>query len=435
MSTTEDQLRLEAIRKLRGMMQPTPGVTVLPQQGVVPPEPQMPPQPQMQAAPPPQPDVVPPSQAMVPPDRSYAQRADALEAQAAPPPDPYAHMSPWKQMLVHGLQGAAGGAIHAQESGGYTGYLDHQQQVERQREQDLLARAKELRGEGYQRERDYTQAQQFQAGQESQQATRQQALDIANRPQFKEFGTAGGGYLYGGVNPQTAEFTQQGEIPGTATTKAETDKNIGNYVNKAGHHVEIFQKPDGTTYERPFGEVRPPQSLGAGSYGESNIVNRLTQQWDKASKDVTDLYRANTIMQSGLEAARHGDLNAGSQAVLITFQKFLDPQSVVRESEYARSAEGLSMANRISGFVQRMEQGGAGVTLPELETFAKLAQQINANLAREGNSLLAKQADRIRRNAQHFGIPEDLIFSGYDFNQNPTDRGGGDKTGDPLGIR
>ncbi len=147
MSITEDDIRLEQLRRLRA-----------------------------QAVPPPQPDVIPPSQAMVPPDLSAYKQADALTRQAAPPPDPYAGMGTGKQMLMRGLAGAAGGAIHAQDPGGYTGYLDRQQQVERQREQDLLGRAKELRGEGLQREQLYTQEQDRQAGRE-----RQQGIDDLNR--------------------------------------------------------------------------------------------------------------------------------------------------------------------------------------------------------------------------------------------------------------
>ncbi len=147
MSITEDDIRLEQLRRLRA-----------------------------QAAPPPQPDVVPPSQAMVPPDQSYIQQSDELIRQAQPPPDPYAGMGTGKQMLMRGLAGAAGGAIHAQDPGGYTGYLDRQQQVERQREQDLLGRAKELRGEGYTRERNFQLDQTAQQGRE-----RQQGIDDLNR--------------------------------------------------------------------------------------------------------------------------------------------------------------------------------------------------------------------------------------------------------------
>ena len=176
--------------------------------------------------------------------------------------------------------------------------------------------------------------------------------------------------------------------------------------------------PDGSLGNRLGDRPRPTASAPTLSpYGESNILNRLTQQWDKAAGDVTDLNRANAIMESGLNAARRGDMNAGAQAVLITFQKFLDPTSVVRESEYARSSQGLSIMERVKGYVERLAKGGAGVTLPELETFAQLARDINNNLASESTSLLAKQKERISRVAERYNIPPDLVFSGYDFSK------------------
>lgn len=176
------------------------------------------------------------------------------------------------------------------------------------------------------------------------------------------------------------------------------------------------QNPQGTAAE--WLKLQQSQSGSGGAlspYAESNILNRLVTQWDKAQTDVKELYRANTIMNAGLEAAKRGDMNAGSQAVLVTFQKFLDPTSVVRESEYARSSQGLSVAQRARGYMTRLMEGGAGMTLDELQTFANLAREINNELAKEGNSLLAKQRDRISRNAKHYQIPEDLVFSGFDF--------------------
>jgi hypothetical protein len=97
---------------------------------------------------------------------------------------------------------------------------------------------------------------------------------------------------------------------------------------------------------------------------------------------------------------------AGSQAVLVTFQKILDPTSVVRESEYARSASGLSALNQIQGVFERMAQGGAGVPLQELERFAALADQLVAN---SGSGLTGRRA-RLERTAQNYGLDPSLIF-------------------------
>ena len=56
------------------------------------------------------------------------------------------------------------------------------------------------------------------------------------------------------------------------------------------------------------------------------------------------------------------------------FQKALDPDSVVRESEYARSPEGQALINKIPGFVDKLEKGGVGMTDSELQQFVDAAR-------------------------------------------------------------
>jgi len=89
-------------------------------------------------------------------------------------------------------------------------------------------------------------------------------------------------------------------------------------------------------------------------------------------------------MRKALAAAEGGAGAAGSQGVLVTFQKILDPTSVVRESEYARSASGQTILAQMEGAVDRLLiSGGAGVPVSELRKFVSLAEQWskNANLS------------------------------------------------------
>jgi hypothetical protein len=141
---------------------------------------------------------------------------------------------------------------------------------------------------------------------------------------------------------------------------------------------------------------------------ESNIINRLSKEWTAASKTPRELDRAVSLMETGLAAARRGDLAAGSQAVLVTFQKILDPTSVVRESEYDRSAAGQSMYNRVAGAFERLSQGGAGVRLGELEKFAALAKEAAA--AQKG--AIGPIRERIGKVADRYGIPRELVIEG-----------------------
>lgn len=75
----------------------------------------------------------------------------------------------------------------------------------------------------------------------------------------------------------------------------------------------------------------------------------------------------------------NASINAASQGVLVAFQKLLDPTSVVRESEYARSGSGQSLVNRIEGKWEQLTRGGAGVAAEDLNEFVTLAQQFYEN--------------------------------------------------------
>jgi hypothetical protein len=51
-------------------------------------------------------------------------------------------------------------------------------------------------------------------------------------------------------------------------------------------------------------------------------------------------------------------LNPTDQALIMTFNRALDPTSVVRESEYARTPENMSVLNRAQALLSRWEKGG-----------------------------------------------------------------------------
>ena len=136
-------------------------------------------------------------------------------------------------------------------------------------------------------------------------------------------------------------------------------------------------------------------------------VRALAGDWEDATKPIRDLSRQRDLMQIGLEKARAGDMAAGSQAVLVTFQKILDPTSVVRESEYTRSSSGLSMFERIRGATEKLGKGGAGVSVPELQSFARLADEAVTKL---GSGWLTQERERIGRFADAYNVPRDYVF-------------------------
>jgi hypothetical protein len=196
--------------------------------------------------------------------------------------------------------------------------------------------------------------------------------------------TLNGKRLLAGYDPDTNQYF----APGDTKTPLAGD-------------IQEYNKPD-----------KPGAAAGLSPGMEANVLNRLTTQWTAAVKPVAELSRQVKMMDAGLAAAERGDLAQGAQAVLVTFQKILDPNSVVRESEYMRSAAGLSLLNRVQGAYERLTRGGAGVPLPELKKFAQVARE--AAQAQAGGYVDAVKG-RLGRTADRYKIPRELVFEDYDF--------------------
>lgn len=150
---------------------------------------------------------------------------------------------------------------------------------------------------------------------------------------------------------------------------------------------------------------------------EANVINRLSNQWKAAVAPTVELDRQVKLLDAGLEESRKGNRAQGDQTVLVTFQKILDPPSVVRESEYMRSAAGQAMMDRVKGAIQKIKEGGAGLSLDQLEKFADLARTA-AKAQAKGYSEAVKE--RLGKTADRYKIPRELVFEDYSF-----DFGGG----------
>ena len=139
------------------------------------------------------------------------------------------------------------------------------------------------------------------------------------------------------------------------------------------------------------------------------MVRQLSDDWQKTVRPMQGLLDQSDRMSIGLKMAQGGDMLAGSQAILISFNKLLDPTSVVRESEYARSATGQSALETMRGFVDKLSQGGAGVTLKELESYQRFGQQV---VQRALESTVGPERERISRLVKFAGVDPELIFTG-----------------------
>ena len=145
---------------------------------------------------------------------------------------------------------------------------------------------------------------------------------------------------------------------------------------------------------------------------KANMEMKLASTFDSYTKNMRDVQRNVNIINSGYEEALASSnngksLNAPSQAVLVTFQKMLDPTSVVRETEYARSGEGQSLKNQLLGQYQKLVQGGAGVTIDDLNNFKNLSNKLLEGY----NSTLIDAARRTQNQAISYGLNLENILT------------------------
>ena len=153
----------------------------------------------------------------------------------------------------------------------------------------------------------------------------------------------------------------------------------------------------------------PPEADEPPLKDRLKMVRDLSADWQRTTQPMQGLLEQADRMNIGFKMAQDGDMLAGSQAILISFNKLLDPTSVVRESEYARSATGQSALETMRGFVDKLSQGGAGVTLEELETYRRFGEMVVKNAL---ESTVGPERDRISRLVEFAGVDPELIFTG-----------------------
>lgn len=260
----------------------------------------------------------------------------------------------------------------------------------------------------------------------------QQLMDIAlaDKPNIRKAFSLISPYL----NAITQDIdTQIVEVGGEKvlinSRTGETIKNLGSVLEKAatgdiGQYQQAQQLgliPSSYSFfdflaKRKKVEQAPETSSGLTKVQLFDRELKLASNFERITEDARDARRQQNQMEAGLSQAKtriqNGEsIAAASQAVLVTFQKVLDPTSVVRESEYARSASGLSLVGKIEGFATKLQAGGAGVSVKELQQFIDLGREFlkgyevsTLNQAK----LIKNQADSIGANLENV-LPPDAL--------------------------
>lgn len=130
--------------------------------------------------------------------------------------------------------------------------------------------------------------------------------------------------------------------------------------------------------------------------------------WD-AQVAIAQLERINQSYEQALKNVAEWEwINAASQGILVAFQKLLDPRSVVRESEYARSSEWVSLWSRIEWKYDKITKWWAGVTVEDLKEFVDLSNEYikwYAKTVKDKAEIVYKQADTYWLNIDNIVSP------------------------------
>jgi hypothetical protein len=158
------------------------------------------------------------------------------------------------------------------------------------------------------------------------------------------------------------------------------------------------EKSDSLT---PYQKFQATQAIAAAAARNTSAATELKRQGDIINQ-TWDRYKSGEA----------GDLNATTQALVTTFNKILDPGSVVRETEYDRSAAGQSLLASIEGKLARVSQGGPGLTPESLQEIVDLANSYTANAQASVQAI----NERAQKQAEYFGLNSDFVttpgFSG-----------------------
>lgn len=104
-----------------------------------------------------------------------------------------------------------------------------------------------------------------------------------------------------------------------------------------------------------------------------------------------------------------GSKLAVDQSIITTFNKMLDPTSVVRESEYARTPQDQALLGLIKGKWEKLSTGGAGLTDDERQSLYRMI----SNFSQIADDQYNQQVDYYSGLAERYGYqPENVVRLG-----------------------
>lgn len=197
-------------------------------------------------------------------------------------------------------------------------------------------------------------------------------------------------------------------------TQAEIDKitaDIQKGERDANKPIEVggyMYTFDGEKWVNSGKKASTGGSGGLTPYQQFSATQSIAKDTQARTEQAREMARqAQLIDQSYNNIVAGGDRSLNTQAIITSFNKILDPSSVVRESEYDRTAAGQSLLAQLEGKVQNIASGGAGVT----EATLKEASEIAKKYLEGSKKSIEAQNQRAIQMATQFGLNPDFVTS------------------------
>lgn len=146
---------------------------------------------------------------------------------------------------------------------------------------------------------------------------------------------------------------------------------------------------------------------GITAYQRSNLEGRYSGQLDRMTQDARTAVQQASVAEAGYQQwksakAKNSPQGPSSQAMIMSFGKVLDPGSVVRESEYNRSAEMQSWFNKFDAYKNKVMNGGV-LADPEIEEMMQAVRAVSKNYKTGQLDYIRRAQEQVKGVGGNFG--------------------------------
>jgi hypothetical protein len=211
------------------------------------------------------------------------------------------------------------------------------------------------------------------------------------------------------IDPVTKQVIAQGEAKTPNEIELQIRANAGDQQAK-----QILNQIQADKI-RVAQESRP-KDMGEASAKLRKEFNNLQE-----IKDYNNIKtKYNGMVVALQEANTSKNLVAADQALITLFNKMTDPNSVVRESEYARTGANIPLINQIKGKANKIISGGAGLTPEERTAIVRMGKLFMGTYQNNYN----QRTEEYKGYARQRGLDPDTVIAPINQQNNVPSSGG-----------